>query len=311
MPYYHYTSLSAFNGILQSNPSIGKELCFWATRYDCFLDKEEYLLGIDYLARYLSIFEQEYNLLKDRRIAQEFKRSLIDKNVGLPHPYIISVTAHKDNAYMWKNYADNNNGVVLEIEIPAKSGGYDNAILYQLEKCIYEGLIDEKEILKIVSNTYVKAGYILLQNGREKALSLLASNPQFFVRLIAIYMLAFFAPRIKGQTFYNEEETRIILSAPIQEYTQFMLKHSSSIDRISEIFESGLKAEDIANTILQEKSRNRENKKVFYREFYLPKASLQRVFILNKNTESKVREFLNQKNFPRVGICDISDHKLK
>lgn len=46
MIYYHYTTLKAFSSILQENPTKDKEICFWATRYDCFRDKTEYKHGI-------------------------------------------------------------------------------------------------------------------------------------------------------------------------------------------------------------------------------------------------------------------------
>ena len=40
---YHYTSTQALEGILRGCPS-EKGLCFWASRYDCFGDKEEFKL---------------------------------------------------------------------------------------------------------------------------------------------------------------------------------------------------------------------------------------------------------------------------
>lgn len=43
---YHYTSLDAFKSIIKDANS-QNELCFWATRYDCFADKEEYKLGVE------------------------------------------------------------------------------------------------------------------------------------------------------------------------------------------------------------------------------------------------------------------------
>ena len=43
---YHYTSIQALEGILRGCPS-EKGLCFWASRYDCFGDKEEYKIGIE------------------------------------------------------------------------------------------------------------------------------------------------------------------------------------------------------------------------------------------------------------------------
>ena len=43
---YHYTSTQALEGKLRESPS-EKGLCFWASRYDCFGDKEEYKIGIE------------------------------------------------------------------------------------------------------------------------------------------------------------------------------------------------------------------------------------------------------------------------
>ena len=114
MSYYHYTSLEALNGILQNDKASKKRLCFWATRYDCFEDKEEYLLGIDCLGKCLSDLEEHYNLQEDRRIAANFKRELIAGKKNLPFPYVVSITSRNDNLYMWENYANHNNGVVLE-----------------------------------------------------------------------------------------------------------------------------------------------------------------------------------------------------
>ena len=80
MSYYHYTSLEALNGILQRNEVGEKKLCFWATRYDCFKDKEEYLFGIDCLRECLLNLEKQGNLQEDRKIAAFFKHELIVEN---------------------------------------------------------------------------------------------------------------------------------------------------------------------------------------------------------------------------------------
>ena len=118
MSYYHYTSLEALNSILQRNEVGEKKLCFWATRYDCFKDKEEYLFGIDCLRECLLKLEKQGNLQEDRKIAAFFKHELIVENINLPFPYVISITSRNDNAYMWENYANHNNGVVLELALP-------------------------------------------------------------------------------------------------------------------------------------------------------------------------------------------------
>ena len=86
-------------------------MCFWATRYDCFADEKEYRLGGETIRRLLLEIEKE--LQEDRRVAQDFDWKLIEGNVNLPYPYIVSFTARPDNEYMWDEYAKDE-GVVLE-----------------------------------------------------------------------------------------------------------------------------------------------------------------------------------------------------
>ena len=50
---FHYTSFEALQKILLSAPAKGKELCFRATRYDCFEDQTEFRYGIDGMMRYV------------------------------------------------------------------------------------------------------------------------------------------------------------------------------------------------------------------------------------------------------------------
>lgn len=149
MQYYHYTSLEAFDVILQ-NESGEKKLCFWATRYDCFEDKGEYLFGIDCLEKGVLEFEEQNHLQENRRIAGMFKREFIKGNINLPFPYIISVTSRNDNKYMWENYANHNNGVVLAIELPQTNDEFKDSLLYRLQKCIYRESLKKNKKFKIL-----------------------------------------------------------------------------------------------------------------------------------------------------------------
>ena len=235
MSYYHYTSLEALNGILQNNKASKKRLCFWATRYDCFEDKEEYLFGIDCLGKCLSDLEGHYNLQKDRRIAANFKRDLI--------------------AGKW----------------------------------------------------------MFLSRWKENAIPLLKSNPQIFVQFIGVYMLAFFAPRIKRKEFHKEEETRIILSIPPQEYAHFVYSNLGVLQNMFKNLQSILDVKDIANTIVQEKSRLRANNTTcYYRDFYLPKESLLRIFTLSNESKIQAENILQQKGFNSVKVqrLQLKDNNL-
>lgn len=303
MSYYHYTSLEALNGILQRNESGKKKLCFWATRYDCFEDKEEYLFGIDCLGKCLLKFEEQNHLQEDRRVAGNFKREFIAENINLPFPYIISITSRNDNAYMWENYANHNNGIVLEIALPQVNNEFKDSLLYRLEKCIYVESAKEQKVQKFVNSCYTSTVLMLLKNEKEYALALLKEAPQIFVQFIAMYMLAFAATSIKRKEFYKEEETRIILSVPVPKYADFIYSNMVLIQNLFHTFHSDLDAKNIANTISQERSRLREdNTTCYYREFPLPEKSLLQVLVLNKESKIKAENILKQKGFDNVKV---------
>nr|DAS10145.1 MAG TPA: Protein of unknown function (DUF2971) [Caudoviricetes sp.] len=304
MTYYHYTSLDALRGIIRSSENNGKGLCFWATRYDCFVDKEEYLLGVDFTRKYLSIMEDEYDLKQDRRIAAFFRRETIENNINLPNPYVISVTARNDNAYMWENYADHGNGAVLEIDFPQTRGIYDTAIIYKLEKCIYEDAIGDAELIRIVYEAYTDGGFALLQGNKELFLGLLQKYPQLFVRFIAMYVLYFFAPRIKRNFFKQEEEFRMILSAPVPAYTEFIHANAPLIDALTSALNMVLKSGDIVSPLLKEKMRTRDDRHIYYREFFLPESALTRICVRNFHAQSAVEALLDRKGFENVK-CEI------
>lgn len=47
---------------------------------------------------------------------------------------------------------------------------------------------------------------MLLDNGKEYAFALLKENPQVFVQLMAMYMLAFVATHIKRKNFIKKKQ---------------------------------------------------------------------------------------------------------
>lgn len=303
MSYYHYTSLEALNGILQRNEVGEKKLCFWATRYDCFKGKEEYLFGIDCLRECLLNLEKQGNLQEDRKIAAFFKHELIVENINLPFPYVISITSRNDNAYMWENYANHNNGVVLELALPQVNTEFKDYALYRLEKCIYVDSAKEQKIQDFINLYYTNTGLRLLKDGGKDAFDLLSKRPQAFVVFMAMFMLAFAAPAIKRKKFCKEEETRIILSVPVPRYADFIYNNIPLIQDLCHAFHSNLDAKNIANTIMQEKSRLRDDNTVcYYREFPLPEKSLSQVLVLNNESKLKAENILKQKGFDNVKV---------
>lgn len=58
---YHYTTLPAFKSILR-DAKTKEQMCFWATRYDCFADENEYRLGVETIQRLLPEIEKELQI---------------------------------------------------------------------------------------------------------------------------------------------------------------------------------------------------------------------------------------------------------
>lgn len=301
MTFYHYTSLEAFKGILKEKPTENRELCFWATRYDCFEDTDEYLFGIDTLKRLLPTYEDKYNLQEDRRIAGTFEKDLIKGNVNLPYPYVISVSARNDNAHMWENYANHKKGVVLALNIDSMFGKSNAATLYHIKQCLYEHIDTEDELMQEIEKTYIEGASHLLQNGKENAIFFLKEYPQVFTKLIAIYLLAFFAPRMKRKQFEKEEETRIILSVPPQEYANL-----KGIDDVRKAFKkSNFDIENVLKEIRNEKVRPDNGK--FYREAFMPISFLNKIYVLDDEVKKEAEKVLTDRGYNNIPVEVLSN----
>lgn len=280
MRYYHYTPLNAFKSILQENPTKGKEICFWATRIDCFEDKAEYIHGIDKLRPVLEKYESENGLKKDRRISPLFNPKDVTNALGLPVPYVISVSERKDNEYMWENYADKGRGVVMELEFNNLKGFYE-AALYSIESCIYDSEITTDDLYQLVKDKYFEMAGIMLESNKELAITLLRDNPSAFVRFIAMYLLAFVAPRFKKDDYIDEEETRIIISSPMKEY-------NSLLDKVQCPAVLETMVTEVRKFVDCEKQRQDNNH--FFREIFMPLSVLKRIYVkkVSKNWRLKI-----------------------
>ena len=156
---------------------------------------------------------------------------------------------------------------------------------------------------KSLNHFYTNTGLRLLKDGGKDAFDLLSKRPQAFVVFMAMFMLAFAAPAIKRKKFCKEEETRIILSVPVPRYADFIYNNIPLIQDLCHAFHSNLDAKNIANTIMQEKSRLRDDNTVcYYREFPLPEKSLSQVLVLNNESKLKAENILKQKGFDNVKV---------
>lgn len=231
---YHYTTIPAMRSILRDAGNRGR-MCFWATRYDCFADEKEYRLGVETIRRLLPEIEKE--LKEDRRVAQDFDWKLIEGNENLPYPYIVSFTARPDNEYMWDEYAKDE-GVVLAIDdsvfVPNKE-----MTMIMTKPCLYAGLLNDEELAKEIQNEYTFGGLAMLKGPMSNdAFELLEKHPQAFVRLIATYLLAFVATRIKGKDYCKEEETRVIIQSQLPVITEFIKDNRDIIQNAILVFRS-------------------------------------------------------------------------
>lgn len=101
--FYHYTSIDAFNSILQNEADEKHKICFRATRFDCFKDKKEYIGPIDKYGKILKLLEKK-NEVQNIGISQFITKKNIEGNTFFPLPYIVSFTDSADNQFMWENY---------------------------------------------------------------------------------------------------------------------------------------------------------------------------------------------------------------
>jgi len=294
---FHYTSKAALDSILKESPS-DKGICFWATRYDCFGDHEEYKIGIETIRRLLPKIES--NLLPDRQIAHLFDWDEICNNKSYFWPYVISYTSSSDNDYMWEEYADHGKGVVLELD-DSKAILVEDTPLLMTKSCLYLGKIDEESLAKEIETEYFNAAFSMLQGPRrDAAFTVLQTNPQFFVRLIALYLLSFVAPRIKEGKYYPEDETRAIIASP--------LPNTESIFQPPIAFEKQFEKEiAMAKQMMaNEKSRKRANGNVvFFKELFLPSSVLSKVYVKDKSIADDVQRLMRNKGYGGIEVKTI------
>lgn len=260
-------------------------MCFWATRYDCFADAEEFKLGVETIRRLLP--EVEKDLPADRRIAPMFDWDEIKDNKNLPYPYVVSFTSRPDNDYMWREYAKEN-GVVLEID-NTETVEVPGTPMLRLASCIYADGSNDDKLTEMLRQEYTEVGYRILGGPqKELAFALLKDYPQLFVKLIASGLLFVTAPRIKSAKDYRmEEETRAIIPLPVPSYNALIKGYDETISQF------GLDPMELRTLVANEHRRERvDGSTVYYREMHLPKHLLKGVYVKNEATRKEVGRFL-------------------
>ena len=288
---YHYTSIQALEGILRESPS-EKGLCFWASRYDCFGDKEEYKIGIETIKALMPKVENK--LQSDRRVASSFDWDSIKENKMLPMPYVISLTKRCDNDHMWENYADHGHGVVLALDETKEVSFEGMPHMIMLKPCLYKGKVSDEELFKEIETEYFNgASSMLTRPNKELAFGLLKYYPPVFVKLIAMYLLAYAAPRIKEKKYYREEEVRVIIPSQRPNSEVLFL-----LDQFKKAKILDINIVDMVHMVKDEKRREkRSGEFVYYREMYLPSTVLNKVYIKDAEQLSIIENILAHKGF--------------
>lgn len=288
---YHYTSIQALEGILKESPS-EKGLCFWASRYDCFGDKEEYKIGIETIKVLLP--KVEIRLQPDRRVSSSFDWNSIKKNKMLPMPYVISLTKRCDNNYMWENYADHGCGVVLALDETKEVSFEGMPHMIMLKPCLYKGQVSDDELFKEIEKEFFNGAFRMLSGPKKNfAFGLIKDYPQVFVKLIAMYLLGYVAPRIKDSEYHLEEEIRIII--PSQRPSSEVI---SQLNQLRESKIMDINIDLILQMVESEKQRKRyDGVRVYYRELFLPSNMLSKIYMKNTSKISDVKNILKNKGF--------------
>lgn len=281
---YHYTKLSSFQGILKEAQT-HQQMCFWATRYDCFADPKEWKLGVETIQRLLPEVEKE--LPKDQQISSLFNWNDIKDNKNLPYPYTVSFSARPDNDFMWKDYATMD-GVVLEIDNP-QNVVVPNIPVLRLAPCFYADNKSDGKIKEMLREEYHTMGIESLMGPRKEfAWNLLKNYPQLFVKLIAMELMALTAPRIKdAKDYWMEEETRVIIPLPSSDYLDLIKGYDDTISAL------GLNPNEIRTIVADEHTRLRDNGSItYYREMHLPIHLLKSVYVKSLETKNQVEIFM-------------------
>lgn len=242
-------------------------------------------MGVETIRRLLPMVEQ--GLPEDRQVAKDFDWKLIEGNVNLPYPYIVSLSARPDNEYMWSKYAKKD-GVVLEVDDSVFVPNQELTMM-MLKPCLYAGLLSYEELTKQIMDEYTNGGLALLKGPMGKdAFELLEKQPQVFVRLIAMYLLTFVATRVKDKEYYKEEETRVIIQSQRSEIAQLVKANRDIIQNALHLDPDALE-----QAMQQEKMRQRVDKTIFYRDCHISIKMLRAVYV-RPEYQGQVKEVIQR-----------------
>jgi len=146
--YYHYTSLFAFNSIIENK-------CFWAFQLNDMNDTKETKLVYDQVEKWFAANRKKLKRSNfGKHFSEIFDFTNKDENENLP--YVLSLSSKSDDLNQWRSYADNGTGICIGIEIVKQ--------IKEIEKeKILKNLLTKikklKDIVRIVNNEYNIGAY--------------------------------------------------------------------------------------------------------------------------------------------------------
>lgn len=303
---YHYTNFDVLESILKYDSVKNKEICFWASRYDCFKDGEEFKYGLEWIKSALLDHENSLGRPKEDQIADLFEPLTVLSNPSLPKPFIVSMTGCPDDEYMWQSYTKSKDvGMVLELNLSEEVmniATFDNKqLLLCLAPCIYD-LPSYKDI----NFLGFKLSYF------KYAMDCMSSPViEFFRMLHALTLLMYYCPLIKKPDFIKEKETRLYLNVPDVEWCNIFTSKSEELGltkeyiinefkKVSGKTTEGIDVKDI-DQYVSDIHQNPINNK-WYKELFLPKMALKGVYVRNDNLIEKIEKILVSKNLKDIAV---------
>lgn len=307
---FHYTSFDALSKILQPDPIGGKEICFRATRYDCFKDKTEFKYGIECTKGLMdeienNEFAQKYSLTPDHFIAHYFDCGYILSNPTIPKPFVISLTDSPESEKMWREYGCNGDGVVLGFDFnPDAASRIMNVAgqtLSHLDSCLYYTEQNRAAIKKELTDRYFECAVETARMGLGPS--------EIWLRFIFGAILCSFCARIKDGSEYTEEkETRIILYAPGNEWGEAFKQFAKAAKTdLTSLYDTLRNHFNINGTIPETLDKmllyindvgvfHKPERDVFFKEFFLPIDALKCLWVKDRGINT-VRNLLQERKY--------------
>lgn len=305
---YHYTNFDVLESILKYESIKNKEICFWASRYDCFKDGEEFKYGLAWIKSALLDYENSLGRSKEDQIADWFEPSTVLANPSIPKPFVVSLTCIPNDEYMWQNYTKSpDEGIVLELNLNDEVRNIATVDNKQFFLSLYNCLYDMPK-LKVWNLINFKYWYFVYAGNIGN------SVPEFFRSFHALALLMFFCPRIKQADYNKENETRLILGVPDLEWCNIFASKSeelgltkeqiiNELKRVVGITTIGIDVKDIEQYV-SDIHQNPVNNK-WYKELFLPKMALRGIYVRNENLIERIEKILVSKNLEDIPINSV------